>query len=92
VPGVLPRFADNIFKPGLTSLFGSYSLGPQHSPLLAEINADRLPEHRCRWGCQRDAMTNLATFWAGGGLKGVLRGQKASATFAAHAQRLPEAT
>ena len=47
--GVLPRFADSIFKPGLTSLFGSYSLGPLDSAVLAEINKDRLPEHRCRW-------------------------------------------
>jgi hypothetical protein len=60
VSGVLPRFADTIFKPSLTrSLFGSYSLGPQGSPLFAEINKDRLPEHRCRRGCQRDAMTGL---------------------------------
>ena len=76
---VSPRFADSMFEPGLTSLFGSYSRGPQGRPLLAEINKDRLPEHRCNGGCQRDAMTSLATFWTGGGLRGGL-GQKASAT------------
>jgi hypothetical protein len=87
VSGVLPRFADSIFKPGLDPTPSAHRTVPSwpRSTRIAcrNIDADGLSARRY------DGPRNLLDERRP---QGVLGGQKASATFAADAQRLQEAT